>query len=189
MADVLHRRTRELLRSVNTPDYPAVDWIANPDLSAVAGLPAWQWIIEGDTIRPPTASELAAIESANLPAAKAERIAAIDAKTAAIVTSGVEVATGSRVSTSLAATQNLQNLVLGVNLGVLDLPQAISTTDGGAYTIVNTADMVRVAGVLAVHQRTALDAGRQLRAQVLAATTQAELDAIVDDREVTHGIG
>ena len=79
--------------------------------------------------------------------------------------------------------------MLGVNLGVLDLPQAISTTDGGAYTIVNTADMVRVAGVLAVHQRTALDAGRQLRARILAATTQAELDAIVDDREVTHGNG
>lgn len=182
MADVLHRTTRELLRSVNTPDYPAVDWIANPDLSAVAGLPAWQWIIEGDTIRPPTASELAAIESANLPAVKAERIAAIDAKTAAIVTSGVEVAPGSRVSTSLAATQNLQNLVLGVNLGVLDLPQAISTTDGGAYTIVNTADMVRVAGVLAIHQRTALDAGRQLRAQVLAATSIDAVNAVEDLR-------
>jgi hypothetical protein len=189
MADVLHRRTRELLRSVNTPDYPAVDWIASPDLSAVVGLPAWQWVIEGDTIRPPTAGELAAIEAARLPAAKAERIAQIDAKTAAIVTSGVDVATGSRVSTSLAATQNLQNLVLGVNLGVADLPQDISTVDGGSYTIVNTADMVRVAGVLAVHQRTALNAGRQLRAQVLAATTQAELDAIVDNREVTHGNG
>jgi hypothetical protein len=177
------------MRSVNTPDYPAADWIASPDLSAVAGLPVWQWVVDGDSVRPPTTDELAAIEAARLPAAKAERIASIDAKTAAIVTSGVDVAPGSRVSTSLAATQNLQNLVLGVNLGVADLPQDISTVDGGSYTIVNTADMVRVAGVLAVHQRTALNAGRQLRARVLAATTQAELDAIVDTREVTHGIG
>jgi hypothetical protein len=189
MADVLHRRTRELLRSVNTPDYPAVDWIASPDLSAVAGLPVWQWVIEGDTIRPSRAGELAAMEASRLPAAKAERIAAIDAKTAAIVTSGVEVAPGVRISTSLAATQNLQNFIHFLNMGVAELPQNISTLDGGAYTIANMADIARIAGILARHHETILDAGRQLRAQVLAATTQAELDAIVDNREVTHGIG
>ena len=189
MADVLHRTTRELLRSVNTPDYPAADWIASPDLSAVAGLPAWQWVIEGDTIRPPTASELAVAQAARLPAAKAERIAAVDAKTAAIVTSGVEVAPGVRISTSLAATQNLQNFIHFLNMGVAELPQNISTLDGGAYTIANMADIARIAGILARHHETILDAGRQLRAQVLAATTQTELDAIVDEREVSIGIG
>ena len=34
MADVLNRKTRELLRSVNTPDYPDVDWIANAAVAA-----------------------------------------------------------------------------------------------------------------------------------------------------------
>lgn len=189
MANVLNRKTLEFHESVNTPEYPPDQWLINPDLSAVAGLPTWQWVVDGDSVRPPTVDELAAMETSRLLAAKAERIAAIDAKTASMVTSGVEVAPGRRVSTSLAATQNLQNLVLGVNLGVADLPQDISTVDGGCYTIVNTADMVRVAGVLAIHQRAALNAGRRLRTQVLAATTQAELDAIVDDREVSLGIG
>jgi len=189
MADVLNRTTRELLRSVNTPDYPAADWIASPDLSAVAGFPTWKWVIEGDTIRPPTASELAAIEAARLPAAKADRIVAIDAKTAAIVTSGIEIGAGIRISTSLAATQNLQNFVHFLNMGVAELPQDISTLDGGVYTITNMADIARIAGILARHHETSLGAGRQLRARVLAATTQAELDAIVDDREVTNGNG
>lgn len=189
MADVLNRTTRELLRSVNTPDYPAADWIANPDLSAVAGLPAWQWVIEGDAIRPPTTSEMAAIEAARLPAAKADRIAAIDAKTAQIVTSGIEIGAGIWISTSLPATQNLQNFVHFLNMAVAELPQDISTLDGGIYTIANMADMARIAGILARHHETSLGAGRQLRARVLAATTQAELDAIVDDREVTNGNG
>lgn len=189
MANVLNRKTLEYHESVNTPEYPPDQWLINPDLSAVAGLPTWQWVVDGDSVRPPTTDELAAMEASRLPAAKAERIAAIDAKTAAIVTSGVEVAPGVRISTSLAATQNLQNFIHFLNMGVAELPQNISTLDGGAYTIANMADIARIAGILARHHETILDAGRQLRAQVLAATTQTELDAIVDEREVSIGIG
>lgn len=50
MADVLNRFTKEYRRSVHTPDYPAVDWIRNPDLSAVAGLASKYWLVSGDTV-------------------------------------------------------------------------------------------------------------------------------------------
>lgn len=50
MATVLHRTTKRLLRSVNTPDYSVDDWIVNPDLSAVAGQPARYWAITGDVV-------------------------------------------------------------------------------------------------------------------------------------------
>jgi len=69
-----------------------------------------------------------------------------------------------------------------VNLGTLDLPQDVSTTDGGSYTITGSAELVRVAGLLTLHQRTALDAGRALRAQVLAATSIDAVAAVEDDR-------
>ncbi len=72
MADVLHRVTKRLLRSVNDPDYPTEDWIHNPDLSAVAGVPAERWVIEGDTVRAMTEAEA-------LPLAKATRVRALAA--------------------------------------------------------------------------------------------------------------
>lgn len=70
MADVLHRTDGRYLRSVHSPDYPAQDWLLNPDLSAVAGLPVEQWVVEGDTVRPATDAE-------RLPALKAVRAAAL----------------------------------------------------------------------------------------------------------------
>lgn len=50
MADVLNRTTVQLLLSVNTPDYPVIDWIHNPDLTDVEGVPQKFWKIEGDIV-------------------------------------------------------------------------------------------------------------------------------------------
>lgn len=50
MADVVNRTTKQYLRSVNTPEYPVVDWIINPDVSALAGVPTKYWVISGDVI-------------------------------------------------------------------------------------------------------------------------------------------
>ena len=180
MANVLHRQTRQYLTSVNTPDYDPAEWLVNPSLPD--GVPPERWVVDGDSVRGPTPQEAAVFDAADLWITKQNRISAIDARTADIVTSGVEVATGKTVGTTLPATQNLQNLVLGVNLGTLDLPQDVSTTDGGSYTITGSADLVRVAGLLTLHQRTALDAGRALRAQVLAATSIDAVNAVEDIR-------
>lgn len=53
MANVLNRQSRLYLKSVNTPDYPESDWIINPDLSAVSGLPSQYWVIETSVIDGP----------------------------------------------------------------------------------------------------------------------------------------
>jgi len=57
MADVLNRTdgatfpySKTLLFSVNEPDYPQVDWIWNPDLSAVQGFDSIYWDITGDSV-------------------------------------------------------------------------------------------------------------------------------------------
>ena len=50
MAIVLNRTTKQLIPSVNTPDYPVVDWIINPDLAAVSGFGSKYWIITGDVV-------------------------------------------------------------------------------------------------------------------------------------------
>ena len=62
MADVLNRLTKQLLLSVNTPDYPPADWIINPDLSPVAGVPWRYWKIVGDSVVEMTDEEKAIVD-------------------------------------------------------------------------------------------------------------------------------
>lgn len=57
MANVLNRVTKEYRTSVNTPDFPVAQWIINPDLSAVAGLPSKYWTITGDAVTAQSAAE------------------------------------------------------------------------------------------------------------------------------------
>lgn len=57
MANVLNRATLEYRRSVNDPDYPAEDWIHQPDLSGVDGVPLYWWRIDGDAVREATDAE------------------------------------------------------------------------------------------------------------------------------------
>ena len=64
MATVLNRTTKQLIRSVNTPDYNPVDWIINPDLSAVEGFPSIYWTITGDVVTLQNQSERDATDAA-----------------------------------------------------------------------------------------------------------------------------
>ena len=70
MASVLHRTTKQYLQSVNTPDYPTVDWIINPDTSAVTGFGTQYWIITGDIV---TLMDLATRDAVDAAALSAQR--------------------------------------------------------------------------------------------------------------------
>ena len=144
----------------------------------LAGIDPSRWIVDGDAVRGPTTEEQAAFDAADLHAAKAVRIVEIDARTAAIITSGLEVATGKVISTSLQSTQNLQDIVLGRSMGLIDFPQDISTLDGGHYTITDLGDFVRVATLLRNFKTDILSAGRALRASVLSAESLAAVAAV-----------
>jgi hypothetical protein len=48
MASVLNRTTKVYYESVNTPDYPESEWIINPDITALTGVPTKHWKIEPD---------------------------------------------------------------------------------------------------------------------------------------------
>lgn len=87
MADLLHRTTKQLLRSVNTPDFvptwkkgdPAPlggDWIVNPDLVAVNGSPAKYWKLDVNKVALMDAAEQAVVDATDASAAKAAEIGA-----------------------------------------------------------------------------------------------------------------
>jgi len=78
MANVLNRTTREFIQSANTPDYPVVDWIHNPDLSAVAGFDRRYWIVTGDAVSLMDAGARAALDAATLEAARDDLANQID---------------------------------------------------------------------------------------------------------------
>ena len=78
MATVLHRTTKQLIASVNTPDYPTVDWIVEPNLSAVAGFASKYWTIVGDAVLLKTAPERDAVDAAELSANRDAATAQLD---------------------------------------------------------------------------------------------------------------
>jgi len=73
MATVLHRTNKEVLYSVNTPDYSDVDWIINPDLVYVLGVPKKYWKITGDVVSEMNQSEKDIVDAALLPQTKIDR--------------------------------------------------------------------------------------------------------------------
>jgi hypothetical protein len=64
MGIVINRTTNELLRSVNTPDYPSTDWIQNPDLSSVLNVPKHYWKLVGDSVIEMTQVEKDTVDAA-----------------------------------------------------------------------------------------------------------------------------
>ena len=70
MADVLNRTTLQYLQSVNTPDYPVVDWVINPDLSGVAGVPQKYWKLTGDVVSEMSQAEKDAVDAAVQPSVR-----------------------------------------------------------------------------------------------------------------------
>lgn len=181
MANHLHKTTLEYRSSWDPQPSDAANWIRNPSLPE--GCAAWSdVVVEGDTIRAPNESELAARAVVALATAKAARMAAIDTRTAAIIESGSVTVNGVAIYAGLTNQVSLQALQQLVTRGVATWPQPISAVGGEAYTITSQADMDRVAGLVATFVMTAKAAGRTLRAAVLAATTLAEVAAVEDNR-------
>lgn len=182
MARYLNRYTKEWYGPpVDTGDC-GPDYIRNPDLSAVEGIPQQRWIVEGDAVRAPTTEEAAAFDAADLEAAKQSRLAEIDNRTSEIIQSGAVIVNGEEVSTSLAAQVSLNGMESLYRLGVLTFPQQWSATNGMSYTINSYPDFVRVAGIVGTFVHVTKAAGRALRAQVLACTTVAQVQAVEDSR-------
>jgi hypothetical protein len=80
VSDVIHTTTLEVRRSVNTPDFPAPAWKADPDLSAVEGVPAryWKWDAVAERPIPMDQAERDATDAAHLDASRESEMVAVD---------------------------------------------------------------------------------------------------------------
>ena len=127
--DVLNRTTKAYRRSVNTPDFPTVDWIHSPDMSAVTGWDSKYWIITGDIV---TLMDLAARDAVD---------AAEDADELADNRTGAEEAVDDSASEGMAMRAQIEtynkrdnyliNRILELQAHVISLQDAIANSTGG----------------------------------------------------------
>lgn len=76
MADVINKTTLEFRPSVNTPSFPTADWLINPDMSGVRGVPKKYWKLRGTAVVEMNATEKAAVDAAEAGRDKTEPIIA-----------------------------------------------------------------------------------------------------------------
>ncbi len=179
MASVLNRTTKQYIASAHTPDYPVADWIHNPDMSAVSGVPSMYWKITGDTVSEMSAAEK---DAACLDDVKEAKCAVIDIRTGELIAAGFTYS-GKTYSLSACAQDNLNAMYASRSASFQDYPIVYSCIDNTDK--VSLADAAAVEGFYEAaydHKRSQLDSGNTLKDSVRDATTVAEVEAITDSR-------
>lgn len=179
MSSVLNRTTGVYLKRVHTPDYPVEDWVINPDLSTVSGIPTKHWFIDtGDVLREMTTAEKA---TAYLASNKDERKSQIDARTSSLIAEGFTHAS-KQFSLALTAQANwLAVLTAGAASG-LSYPHPVCAIDNTYHDAADEAEMITMATAGMTAKASALVTGGDLKKQIDDAADQAAVDAIVDSR-------
>jgi len=78
MATVYNKTTHAIIESANTPDYDPSEWLINPDLSGVAGVPQRYRKLVGDVPTEMTQAEKDAVDAAALVASRAAAVAQLE---------------------------------------------------------------------------------------------------------------
>lgn len=73
MINLLHRSTKKLISTDQPQLFSHTEWIFDPDLTGVAGVPVYYWHIERNSIREMTAEEKVAYDATTLPTMKAAK--------------------------------------------------------------------------------------------------------------------
>lgn len=159
---------------------PNIDWVVRDDGQ---GPFIHHWDEQAIGAPQPTVEEVLAHEDAwRLDTAKQAKIAAIDARSHELITSGLEVASEKKISTSTEAQINFLAFRDAVKSGHLSPPQGFSTLDGGEYIIDSEQRIEEIYAMWLARKKEILDGGRFLREAVLRAESLEEVEAVVDER-------
>lgn len=63
MISAIHRRTGQFIRNVRSPGLTSRDWLVNPDLSGVEGVPQRYWKVDGNRVVAMSRAERAAVDA------------------------------------------------------------------------------------------------------------------------------
>lgn len=165
-------------------DYHASEWVHDPDLSAVAGLSIEYWKLVGDAVEAMTMAERALIDAPKFAEASAAKRAAIDENTRAVIGKGFQHA-GKVFSLSREAQIYFSNMYVARDILTVmrAFPLTVNTRDDlDTHDVADAVEATVMYTTAVGTVKAALGSGTDLKQLVRAATTQAELDAIVDAR-------
>ena len=179
MVSVINRVTKEFIPSVSRSYYPSSDWIYNPDMSEVEGLPRRLRVIEGDDVRAMTSHEN---DLNHLSEEKAAKIAVIDSRTEELISRGFVYR-----NCTFSLSASAQSKMIGSHQ-IKDHPALVypikwnTLDDDDTLSLVDSADLdafyLTALGTIRYH----LDSGTELKDEVRSATTIIELNQIADNR-------
>ena len=151
MADVINRNTGEVKRSVDTPDYDPADWLVvdRSTTETLEALPQRYRVVDGDTAREATAAEKDTIDQPLLDDFKAQKIRDIQQQAAGLM------------SSAYTTEEQLAALMLMAQAQRIGRP---TQRDG-------LAPLFDFSEELTARVATA-------KAEIAAATTKAEIDAV-----------
>jgi hypothetical protein len=194
MANVINKTTMEVRLSVNTPDFPEIEWAINTDISLLETTPKNRLKFDSDfNLIPKSAEEIAIIEAAELTQVKLDYLSIVnDAGEAYIVRGpGVEYPPGSGMY--LSVSQNAQLKWMGL-AAIADQweamgrtwPIRVRTIDDSYYVDVSTANDVKtVFAMMANFINQVLDGSEVVKVAINLATTKEEVIAATDAYLVT----
>jgi hypothetical protein len=185
MATVVHKTTFQILSSVNTPDFDPAQWLVNPDLTALDGVPTKYWKLSGNAVIEMTQTEKDAVDAANLPEVKRERYADIDLRTAELIEGGFEFPPASGLIFSLS--DHAQSNLLGMKTMLSDPAFTYPVEwnlkdDSSVFSIPDEATAASFYATAVGTVRAHLDSGTAIKSQIRAATSEAEVAAVTDPR-------
>jgi len=184
MANVLNKTTLQYLRSVDTAKYLDGEWIINPDLSQVKLLPKKYWKIDGNNVVAMNQSEKDSKDASILPQLKTAKENAIDKRSRELLDQGF-LYKGLYYSLSESAQQNWTAMFLFTAVNIFtasDYPYMIIDKDNkNTYNLTHDESLFFFSQGLA-RVRNILSTGRELKDNVIEASTVAELNAIADNR-------
>lgn len=156
-------------------------WIVDP---VVPTEPKELWEVkQDDTIGVKSGAEADLINANLLAKAKSDKIDAIDARTVELIVTGF-VYSGQILSLSVEAQSNITNAWAARNEAWFSSSYPIewSTKNGGSISLADATAIDGMYQAAFATKKAHLDSGRALKLQIDAATTLAEVAAVVDNR-------
>jgi len=177
MANWIHRTTFQFTPSNDPPLADQANWLSlggdNPANITGSADPR-DWTVVGDAVQLKAEVDL-------LPHKKADKIAAIDAKTRELISQGFTHA-GKVFSLSASAQTNWLGVKNGYAAGLVYPYKWATKDDTEHYAFADEAEMITAADAAAATKTGHLNSGRDLKTAAIDAATIAALDLVVDNR-------
>lgn len=177
MANVVNKQTLEFRESVNTPEYDPSDWLINPDLSAVAGLPHKYWKLDGDSVVGMTLEERDALSLSELDAFKQKWVDQIDVEVEKRIHDGEGFEWPPDSSQYFSLSQNAQIKWIGLMVAkdFISFPLTVPTRHDDVFHAIQDATEAQNMYLTATNVvKTYLASATTAKQNVRLATTEAE---------------